>query len=374
MSIENLQNEPVFIRSPFIIEIDEPLQTEGKVEVFIWNRQDTPPTTPNYVLNKKIPNSSNLELTFNVSHYVKEEINFLEKSEVSYNNIFAEIDQDQWAFVKIKRYVKFNGDLDFTALDTKTYIALNGYGYYEQGYNPNLGSILLDQGVYEYWLDPNNLPTPGPQNDLNRYGDVKVVLPPETYSMRYTDLVTGDVFIAPVPANRYVAQIFLVYPLYTQNGNLVEYLDDLDEVIWTCTMMPITECKYQVHTIDIVNKYGAWQRTFAYKASRKTLSVNVEKYDLFSRELINYNTNSPENKLFNVNGRKKIKLNTGWIYNDTYNDLVLEPMMLSERISIDNNPVIMETRSTELFENINKHVINYELTFEYAYDVINNVV
>lgn len=376
MSIVNLQSSPIFVRSPYIIEIDEPAQIEGRVDIYIWNNGDTPPSVPTYTLSKKIPNSSNLLLTFNISHYVREAISFNTSSNVNVNLLWGEIFDTEWAFVKVITKVKYNGDTSFTTLTTKTWIALDGYGYYEQGYNPDLGNVLLQEGVYEYWYDPNNLPI-GFQQNINRYGDVKIVLPQVDYQLRYTDLVTGATFTTTYTAGlgtRYIVQPFLVYPLYAENGNLIEYLDDLGAVIWSATIKPITECKYQVHSIDFVNNFGAWQRSFAFKVSRKSINVTTEQHDLFNRDLIYYNYEAPENKLFNVNGKKQIKVNTGWIYNESYNDIVLQPMMLSERISIDDLPVIMQTRSTELYENINQHLINYELTFEYSYDVINNVV
>ena len=48
--------------------------------------------------------------------------------------------------------------------------------------------------------------------------------------------------------------------------------------------------------------------------------------------------------------------------------------MLSEVIRLDNKPVKLNTSKTELFEHINKKMINYELEFEYANAVINNLV
>ena len=48
--------------------------------------------------------------------------------------------------------------------------------------------------------------------------------------------------------------------------------------------------------------------------------------------------------------------------------------MLSEVIRLDNKPVKINTAQTELFKNINKKMINYELEFTYANAVINNVV
>jgi hypothetical protein len=79
-----------------------------------------------------------------------------------------------------------------------------------------------------------------------------------------------------------------------------------------------------------------------------------------------------QRKVFNANGKKSIKVNTGWV-KETWKD-VLKQIMLSERILIDNKPAKINTKSTELFKQINTKQINYSLEFEFAYDVINSVI
>ena len=48
----------VEIRSPFIIQVNEPTQLGSKIEVFIWRNGDTEPTTPTYTLSKPIPTTN----------------------------------------------------------------------------------------------------------------------------------------------------------------------------------------------------------------------------------------------------------------------------------------------------------------------------
>ncbi len=387
MSIENLQNDPIYVRSPYDIVVDENLQTSGKVEIFIWNNGDTPPAIPTYVTEKKIPAPDQTKLIFNISNYIIEHIEF-RINDLAINQNWEEIDPTEWCFVKVKRYALIDGDVDYTLLDTFTYIALEGWGTYKEEYNANLGTILLSEGTYQYWFDPNYLQGLTNQPYGYRYGDIKIVLPQEDYTIRYTDLVTGATFDSDYLAVfgiRYVTKSFLVYPPFAPNGNKVEILDELNNVLWTSNMLPICEAKYTPVTLDFVNKFGAWQRTFLFKASRRSLSVTKQEYDFLARDIAPFSSNLPERKQFNVNGKERLKANTGWIENDSYNDQVLIPMMLSEemRIAISNfvnvndletHPAKLLKQDTELFEGINQHVINYELNFEYTYDYINNVV
>lgn len=370
-TIENLQDFPIFVRSPYIINVNEPSQVEGKIEVFIWNENDPIPSLPTYTLAKKIPSSGNLLLTFNISNYVREFIQW-QRANLNFNVTFDPTNPDEWAYVKIRRYYKTSAS-EFQLIDAKTYRAFDGYGYYEEGYNPDLSYPMMLEGAYDYYYDSSQgVPT---TEELERYGQV-VTLPTLDYQFRYTNLVTGAIHITTITAisaDEPVVDSFLIYPPYAQDGNKVEYLDDIGTVLWTATFKPKEECKYKPVVVDFVNKWGAWQRTWFYKVSKRTLDVKKTEYNLLARDLINYDTYLPERKQFNVNGKTTIRVNTDWV-EEEYNELVLKQMMLSEVILVDNKPAKLITSNTELFENINNHTINYELEFELTYDVINNVI
>jgi hypothetical protein len=53
---------------------------------------------------------------------------------------------------------------------------------------------------------------------------------------------------------------------------------------------------------------------------------------------------------------------------------IVKQLMLSERILLNSLPVKLNTQSTELFQNINTKMINYQMEFEFAYNAINNVI
>ena len=73
MSIVNLQSDPIMCRSPYLIEVNQtfPANVGSKVELFLWNYGDTPPTSPTYVLSKLIPAPSQLQMIYNISEYIR---------------------------------------------------------------------------------------------------------------------------------------------------------------------------------------------------------------------------------------------------------------------------------------------------------------
>ena len=68
-----------------------------------------------------------------------------------------------------------------------------------------------------------------------------------------------------------------------------------------------------------------------------------------------------------MNGRKRFTLNTGWVGED-YKD-IMEQMMISERVMLDDVPVNVSTQSLTLQKSVNDKTINYTIQVEEAFDI-----
>jgi hypothetical protein len=353
----------IFCRSPFIIEINEALQTGSRIELFLSNTPSFT-TLPTYTLSKLIPASNNLQTTYNVSPYIRE---FIKHSSFSNNwNVDSHVTPlNEHCHVKIKRY-KLTG-IVYTLISTTSYVAYDGFGLYEQGYNHDLGRFLLEQKTYNYYYNPNV--TYG--SNLLETAGIITLEGTVGHRIRYTELVTGNIYDYTLPAtNTY--DIYRVYPAAIALGNKVEYIIGLSTVIATWIFKPIEECRYTPLTIDFVNQYGGWQREFLFKASNDTISTENKEYNLLQSNLVNYSILEGQRKIFNSNAKISIKGNTGFVNEDFKSNL--SQLMVSERILVNNKPAKLNTKSTELFKNINTKQINYQLEFEIANDYINNVV
>jgi hypothetical protein len=340
----------IFARSPYLIRIAEALQNGSKVELFL--SATTFSGSPQYTLSKLIPASNNLETLYDISPYIREYIRFASCS--AGGNAAVTNPTAERVNVKVIRY-KLVGST-YTPLDTITYIAFDGYSYYESGYNFDNGNYGLDAGNYYY-------------NPTSDAGKIRVTTG-ASFTARYTNLSTAVVTTLAVASSTF--DIPRVRTANVNEGNKVEILNGASAVQATWYFYPQEECKYTPVIIDFVNKYGAWQREFFFKASNDNFSVENTEYNLMQTDSFNYNTLEGQRKVFNANGKKSIKVNTGWVA-ESWND-VLKQIMLSERILIDNKPAKINSKSTELFKHINTNQINYSLDFEFAYDVINSVI
>jgi len=343
----------IFARSPYIINIAETTPTPqngSKVELFL--SETTFSVSPQYTLSKLIPASNNVETLYDISPYIREYIRFASCS-AGGNAAVTNLTTER-VNVKVIRY-KLVG-LTYTPLNTITYIAYDGYSYYEQGFNFDNGNYGLDAGNYYY-------------NPTSDAGKIRVTTG-ASFTARYTNLSTAVVTSLAVASSTF--DIPRVRTANVNEGNKVEILNGASAVEETWYFYPQEECKYTPVIIDFVNKYGAWQREFFFKASNDTFSVENTEYNLLQTDSYNYNTLEGQRKVFNTNGKKSVKVNTGWVY-ETWNE-VLKQIMLSERILIDNKPAKINSKSTELFKHINTKQINYSLDFEFTYDVINSVI
>jgi len=355
----------IFARSPYIVTIAEAGQEGSQVELRIWNGTGSAPVNPTYTLDKLIPAANNVNTYYNISPYIREFITWNVRQQI-YNTTPAS-ETTQWCNVQIKRY-KLDGG-SYILLDTVTDKAFDGFAYYEQGYNYSLSDVVLhDEGTFYYAYDPSINPSTN-----NAYRGGQIMLERQVnWDAKYTNLRTGASITVTLTGTNAMRDVYRVHPNYYADGNKLEIIGTLSAVKWTGYFKPNLNCRYTPVLCDFVNKYGAWQRTWFYAASNNTLSAENTKYNLMQSTFPNYNTLEGQTKSFNTNGKSSIKVNTDWV-DESYNDLLKE-LMLSERILINSLPATLKTQSTELFKNINQKTINYQLEFEFAYNVINNVI
>jgi len=350
----------IFARSPYIVRIAESGQVGSKLEIYLSNSA-TFLGVPTYILSKLIPSPLNVDTLYDISSYIREYISFLACS--SGGNSAIANPTNERVNVRLKLFT-YNGTTYAQVGYNQTHIAFDGYTYYENLYNFDLGNYGLDEGSYYYnpTSDPGKIRVTGGNN----------------FTAKYTNLSTGTFTSLSISNGTFDIPRVRTTPNELLVGNKVEILNAASVVQKTWYFYPQDECKYTPVIIDFVNKYGAWQREFFFKASNDTFNVENTEYNLLqtsqflSSPSTFYSGLEGQRKTFNTNGSKKIKVNTGWV-KETWKD-VLKQIMLSERILIDNKPAKINTKSTELFKQINTKQINYSLEFEFAYDVINSVI
>jgi len=370
----------VKVRSPFIIEVNQAGQVGSKIELSIWNGSGYPTSGVGfYSLSKSVPSLSQINTSYNVSNYVKE---FIDNIKATYTNYVGNTEQNnEWTKFQIKRYW-YNGTT-YTLLDTNEYVGVNGFSNYSDGnQNPTdikmllLGNTNINNYYYSQSTYPNaniqyyNLlidkPTASTTTINVRFeridGIVKII--DVGFAMGVTGIINGTIpiSIVKVPDSDYINGCKVTITYTPVSGS---------PTVQTFFTYPTEECKYTPVLCDFINRYGGWQTLTFFKQQTNTVAVKGTDYKLMP-SAINYNTSKGQVKSFNINGNQTIKLNTGFV-DENYSELITD-LLLSETVLLDAKPVTVKTQGSDLKTSLKDRLINYEIEFEYAYNLINDVV
>jgi hypothetical protein len=320
----------IFIRSPYFIEVDEVAQTSAKIEVFLWNKGTTEPTDANYTFTKQVPSATQTKLSWNISNLAKGFIKPIAPVTVT---VPTEENVNTWCYMKVKRYS------DDVLLDTETFVCLNGYTQYLDGYNQSTTDTivpLFNTSIKNYVKD----------FDTNY---VSFFLEVEYYdtSYGYVDVTEPAIW---------------KFPILQETENVEDSFFYAEE---------LCEPKYTPVTCTFINGFGGWQYLTFFKANSQGIDVKSKDYNLLSSS-IDFNPLQGQKQRFNFQGTQKIKCNTGWV-DENYSDLI-QDLLLSEVVLLDNKPAIVKSQSFDIKTHLKDKNINYEIEFEYNYGLINDVI
>jgi len=336
-------------RSPIMLSLSGTAGQETKVELFIWNHPSTEPALPTRTLSKPIPSSNLTTVNFDVSPYIREYIDHVSFTQAT---TVEDVPVNEYCYVRAKMWV--NG----LVVDNDYYVATVGYGYFEEGYNPLNDVTYLTEDSYQLLEGTNG-------GNLYLYNDGSGL-----YEAKYTTFQgTGLTTLLASFTSDMVQFPVMPTSLIGEGGVNIQIFKDAVEIA-VFKFTEVCEPKYKVYTCDFVNKQGVWQQLPFFKASRTSVSMSNNEYKLMP-DSVNYNTSKNIKQSFNTNLTEMIKLNTGWI-NESNNEMIRQ-LMLSQTIRLDGKPVNIKTKSLDELKGINDNLINYELEFEYANNVLNYI-
>ncbi len=331
-------------RSPYIISINEFGQTSTKLELSL----SLTPTFSGvqYTLEKAIPSSNQPTCYYDISPYIREYFQHNNYSDIT--TLTSSSLNDDKVYVRYKRYA------DGTLIDTIDEIATDGYSEFADGINYNGGDYLLDEKTYYYHSGSNAgfIMARVQTGDKVRWTD------PEGVTYLSSSLTQGFYYFPRAYNSRFTEQW------------VTQIIDSSSSVQAEWTFKPVDECLYTPVKVDFINKYGAFQREFFFKASMDNIEVTNKDYNLM--QPYDYSLTGGQRTTYNQNGMQSIKVNSGWVEEDFKDNL--KQLMLSEKVLVNEKPAILKTKSIELNKSINTKQINYSLEFEFAYDLVNNIV
>lgn len=293
-------------------------------------------------------------------------------------------------------YVIKQSSASQSGLDTN-YIAFDGYGYFEDGVNPQLSRTLLQSNNTIFRIDDFNVRVPVFTEDTNSVtffykGEEKrtQTISTSTNTNAQIDYITVS---GSDNTDSYRQRVLADGGTFEDNSLLDDFLNSIDiglvdelyvnsdsgtEVVEIKTL----DCsRYEPIKVTFVNRFGALQDMFFTLKSIESTDVRSEQFkrSIFNESTLSYKTYQHQKQLFHTNGNDRITVNTDYI--DEEHNKVIEELMLSEqtwitRITGEEElilPVMPKTKSVTYKTSVNDRLVQYTIEFDMAFDKINNI-
>lgn len=370
---------PYFIRTPQ--EADATLnyfQINITIKGGVLGVASCPANLGTYSLNKK-PLGSENSVSFDISEIVNDfiEQRFINNTPLTGYNVSADT-QSVW--VTVVTSARTSTGVIIGSGTTTNYLAQEGYNDFKEGVNYTVEPIAMISGSYiqynkgDYIFLPVNAER---VNSVTFKNNGSVI---STYNVSDNGNANQKVDYAYyLTTSQEIDQAYIIYD--------TEYATSI-------TVKQIEECKYPVHKIVFLNRWGAFQDLYFFKKSTENLESKSENYNasIFEARSVSYSnrqnvctediaynvydSNAHSKKTFNSNATESISLNTGFV-SESMNPY-FEELMVSEYVwMIDSNnivyPVNLKESSFAKKTGLNEGLINYTMNFEKSFSLVNNI-
>lgn len=320
-----------------------------EVDLYIWEGLiGNQPTVPQYEINKaKIDTHNNI--TLEIGELVRDYL------ELSFNDDYAS--HTRWVRAVVEYYDESDNPYTYSNPEVFTYIATDGYGYFEDGTNPELSrhALISADNIYLPESTAGRLP-------IFAEGVGKVTIDSVDTQITDNGNTNQKIQYVTIPADSSTIQV---------------YDTDDTTLLKTITVTNLCEPKYTPYKVTFANKYGAFQDLYFFKRTSETTNVTDEtfKRNTIANATSTYQTYEGQRQRYNVNSQTSLSMNTGFVKEDM--NQTIEELFFSENVWIRYEgktlPIIPSSKSLQYKTVLNDKLINYTVNFEFAFDRINNV-
>ena len=374
------------VRSPYFVNIASNNLTGAQIEIEIYSGavNATWQNNPQYTLTSTAINEKvNFEIAELIKDYIQADFN---GSYVKGKTGTAEEATTIYVDYQITSFIS-TGNTQLLSLGNR---AFYGYGYFEDGANPQLLQGLLQSNTTMLKLHdaPIRIPVDNENtnsvvffnNNVAVYSWLPIVGAEIQDKLQYVTNGTDS-------ADSFQQRVIDDGGTFEDNVCIEEFEDDfelypVDKVIVSgvdgltiITVDNVVECKYTPYKLTFINKYGAYQDIWMFKNSKLNMTTTEERYK--SNILTNgtYNTYDAQIKLLTKNGNQTLTLNSGY-YPESNNELFRQ-LFLSEKVWIEYKEktlgVTIESKNINYKTSLTDSLINYTIDVSFAFDTINNI-
>jgi hypothetical protein len=325
-----------------------------------------------FILNKK-PIGSENSVSFDISEIVNDSL------VQTYSSVPVGTYQSLWVDVQTNASTLAGAPIGSVTLTR--YLAQEGFNKFKEGVNYTVQkSAMLTENYLEY------------HKGSYIYLPINAELV-NSVKWKYNNVALQTTTITDNGnSNQKIQYTFFDIASLRGTVNEVEVLTNSGTV--SIKLKEIEECKYPVHKITFLNRWGAFQDLFFFKKSTESLNTTNENYNasIFkAKEIVkvldggncetstvfnSYSTTAHSKKTYNANGVESIVLNSGYV--SELNNSYFEELMVSEYVWLtDSNnviyPVNLKESSFTKKTGLNDGLINYTMSFEKSFSIVNNI-
>ena len=317
--------------------------------------------------------------------------------ETEYNNYATDT---LWIDADITIYNSAGVIVQVNSQDTNTssFLGIDGYGYFEDGTNPRsveyTTPMVLQYNTTVYYNDGADIKIP-------IYAEAETVTATltstagadinwdnaddfwDTYNETWGSGQTPVIITDNGNTNQKIQYLIITDSEDLNNNDFVTISSNNasypDVVI---TLKKVCEPKYTPLNIIFYNKFGALQNLWFFKKSMTNINITSQQFKNNILDIENsggapsYALSKHQEKKFMANGKESITVNSGF-YTEDHNEVVRE-MLLAEQVWIYNGtntlPINLKSNTLQFKKSVNDKLISYTLSFDYAYDKINNIL
>ena len=387
-------------RSPFYIKVSDSSLATATLQLYIYEGAK----------NTGSPNAADLKYTITKSELENNNQVVFEISELIRDYIDVKYDGEYDSYCVWANAVISAAESDGTAISSPTvlpsdytnqFIAVDGYGYFEEGVNPEPSRSLFQSNLIIYRPNDGNINVPVFAEDTNSvayYNNGTLVRSQTISDNDNTNQKIQYISTSGTSDNAtYQERVLEDGGTLESSKCLTDFLSlldigEVDEIVVSYDTSAGTSAHViKVRTLDcsiydpirvtFVNKYGALQDLWFDKKSINSINVQSNDYKASVMDFSStptYDTTAHQNRVLDLVGKESITMNTGYIdeeYNEVFRQLMLSEQVWMTRLTDTEEvlPLRPKTQSLQFKTRTNDKLVNYTVEFDFAFDKINTI-
>ena len=386
-------------RSPFYIKVSDSSLATATLKLYIYEGvKDTSPDAADlkYTITKSELEANN-QVVFEISELIRDYIDV--KYDGEYDSYCV------WANAVITAEDSSGSSISSPTVTpsdyTNQFIAVEGYGYFEEGVNPEPSRSLFQSNLIIYRPNDGNINVPVFAEDTNSvaYYNNGTLVRSQTISdndntnqkiqyistsgtsdsATYQERVLEDG--GTLESSKCLTDFLSLLDISEVDEIVVSYDTNAGTSAHVIKVRTLDCSIYDPIRVTFVNKYGALQDLWFDKKSMNSINIESNDYKASVMDFSStptYDTSAHQNRVLDLVGKESITMNTGYIdeeYNEVFRQLMLSEQVWMTRLTDTEEvlPLRPKTQSLQFKTRTNDKLVNYTVEFDFAFDKINTI-